>query len=331
MPSKQPANRSVSEFPLPGKHPPEDFQGFPKPNYTQLPNEILDRWLPALTGAEVKVLLYIARRTFGFHEQQAKIGLRRICSGIPGKDSGTGLHLETALAAVRGLEKKGALLCNGGAGPRNGVRSTYSIKLMETAADRTENPNGSRTENPNGSPYGKSEHVKERSPERKRKKGEESAGRQVGRSVLLSEPKKTDRPTDNSLNLVKEAIQESGICAKLNDTPSRPLLQRIAAKLNGNSPDALKVRIRLRFDAISGLGMLEGLAGDVAAAQSMQPSEIQRARRILEHPTKHNEADKLWARVVLQEASEQPTPGSKTDAVMALAMRNLKRTGRIFA
>jgi hypothetical protein len=264
---------------------------------------ILDRWLPDLTGAETKVLLYIARRTFGFHEQQAEIGLRRICSGIPGKDSGTGLHLETAQKAVRGLEQKGALLCNGGAGPRN-VRSTYSIKLMETATDRTENPNGDRTENPNGRPYGKSEHVKEKSSEIKGKKG-----KPVGRSLVVSEPEKADRPTDNSLNLLKAVIEASGICAKLNDTPSRALLGRIAAKLNGNPPDALKVRIGLRFDDITGLGMIEGLAGDVAAAQALPPSDMQRARFILEHPVKHSETDKSWARLVLSEA---PKPVSNS-------------------
>jgi hypothetical protein len=229
---------------------------------------------------------------------------------MPGKDSGTGLHLETALAAVRGLEKKGALLCNGGAGPRNGVRSTYTIKLMETATNRTENPNGDRTENPNGRPYGKSEHVKERSSEKKGKKGEKS----VCRSVVALEPEKTDRPTDNSLNLIEEAIQESGICAKLNDTPSRALLERIRAKLNGNPPDALKVRIRLRFDAVSGLGMLEGLAGDVAAAQALPPSDMQRARFILEHPVKHSETDKSWARLVLSEASK-PVANSRYEPV----------------
>ena len=147
---------------------------------------------------------------------------------------------------------------------------------------------------------------------RRRESREESHGKKgesVGRSVVVSEPEKADRPTDNSLNLLKAVIEESGICAKLNDTPSRALLGRIAAKLNGNPPDALKVRIGLRFDDITGLGMIEGLAGDVAAAQALPPSDMQRARFILEHPAKHSETDKSWARLVLSEA---PKPVSNS-------------------
>ncbi len=166
-------------------------------NFTRLPNDILDRWLPEVTGAELKVLLYIARRTFGFHEDQAAIGLQRICTGIPGKDRGTGLHLETAHAAVTRLVAKGLVVCNGGSGTRNGVRSTYSINL-QGGANLTENPKGDLTENPKGGPFGKSVDVKERksSSERKvRKKG-------VQRTVVEAEPTpapETPKPKPNSL------------------------------------------------------------------------------------------------------------------------------------
>ena len=36
------------------------------PNSTQIPDVILDRWLARLNGAEFKVVMYIARRTYGF-------------------------------------------------------------------------------------------------------------------------------------------------------------------------------------------------------------------------------------------------------------------------
>jgi hypothetical protein len=70
-------------------------KAFPAPNYTQVPNDLMDHWLPELNGAELKVLLYLVRRTFGFHRNSTEIGLRRICHGQPGRDRGTGLHLET--------------------------------------------------------------------------------------------------------------------------------------------------------------------------------------------------------------------------------------------
>jgi hypothetical protein len=47
-----------------GSAPP--FEGFSRPNYTQVPDELFDVLMPDLTEAELRVLLYIIRRTFGF-------------------------------------------------------------------------------------------------------------------------------------------------------------------------------------------------------------------------------------------------------------------------
>jgi hypothetical protein len=33
------------------------------PNTTQVPNVVLDRWMAPMTGAEIKVVLYMVRRT----------------------------------------------------------------------------------------------------------------------------------------------------------------------------------------------------------------------------------------------------------------------------
>jgi hypothetical protein len=92
-------------------------------------------------------------------------------------------------------------------------------------------------------------------------------GGSVGRSPVLPSTL-TDRPTSILISAISKAIQETGICAKLNDTPSSKLLERIAKKLRGGSLEDLKNRVRLRFDGITGLGMLEGLAEDVASSSS---------------------------------------------------------------
>lgn len=42
------------------------FEGFSSPNFTSVPDEFFDVLAPRLSGSEVKVLLYIIRRTFGF-------------------------------------------------------------------------------------------------------------------------------------------------------------------------------------------------------------------------------------------------------------------------
>jgi hypothetical protein len=103
----------------------------------------------------------------------------------------------------------------------------------------------------------------------------------------------SDRPTDPLLL----AIVQTGITEKLKDTPSTALLGRIALALNGSGYDALKARIDARFDSITGLGMIEGLAKDVAKSAG-DPRRL------------------------------QPN-GSRTDAVKNLALQNLERTGRL--
>src|ERR671917_470428 len=44
------------------------FKGFLSPRYTQVPNELFDELMVHLSGAELKVLLYVIRRTFGFEK-----------------------------------------------------------------------------------------------------------------------------------------------------------------------------------------------------------------------------------------------------------------------
>ncbi len=110
----------------------------------------MDRWLADLSGAETKVLLYLARRTFGFHRDRVEVGLRTICNGMPGKDRGTGLHIETASTAVKGLEARGLVVPN----RQPGGRTTYTLPVSEVYG-KSEHP---RSEIPNSRAFGKSVH-----------------------------------------------------------------------------------------------------------------------------------------------------------------------------
>ena len=77
----------------------KDIGGILVPSAFQVPNEVVDEgWLKELGGAEVKVLIFITRKTFGFN----KIGGDRIpLSQIIG---GTGLSRQTAVSAIQVLE-----------------------------------------------------------------------------------------------------------------------------------------------------------------------------------------------------------------------------------
>lgn len=50
----------------------------PLPNYTQLPNIIIDEWLDKLTGLQLKILLVICRKTIGWHKLVDKISLTQL-------------------------------------------------------------------------------------------------------------------------------------------------------------------------------------------------------------------------------------------------------------
>jgi hypothetical protein len=58
------------------------FAGIAQPGCTQVPDEVLDWIMAYLTGAELKVLLYIVRRTFGFKKDADAISLDQLCHGI---------------------------------------------------------------------------------------------------------------------------------------------------------------------------------------------------------------------------------------------------------
>jgi phage replication O-like protein O len=87
------------------------FPGFQFPNTTQIPNEVFDTLMPHLSGGELKVLLYICRRTFGFRKDRDSISLTQIAHGITTKagrvlDQGTGLSKRHVINALKALEKR---------------------------------------------------------------------------------------------------------------------------------------------------------------------------------------------------------------------------------
>src|SRR3954470_22792096 len=89
----------------------ESFRGYVSPKYTQIPDVLFDEQLPDLSGAELKVLLYIMRRTFGFKKDADDISMNQIASGIttregPVLDRGTGLSKSTVQVAIKGLVDK---------------------------------------------------------------------------------------------------------------------------------------------------------------------------------------------------------------------------------
>ena len=60
------------------------FGGFDSPNTTQVPDAFFDVVAPELSEAELRVALYIIRRTFGFKKDTDNISLRQMVEKMVG-------------------------------------------------------------------------------------------------------------------------------------------------------------------------------------------------------------------------------------------------------
>ena len=72
----------------------------PAPNYTQIPNEVFDDMLVDLGKSELKVLMVIMRKTFGWHKIRDMISISQL-------QKYTGLTPSNVLKGIDGLVKKG--------------------------------------------------------------------------------------------------------------------------------------------------------------------------------------------------------------------------------
>lgn len=90
------------------------FLGFQSPTYTPVPDELFDELLPELGEAELRVLLYIIRRTFGFKRDRDAISLSQMVDGIRLRDGrvldrGTGMSRRGVMKGCAGLIEKGII------------------------------------------------------------------------------------------------------------------------------------------------------------------------------------------------------------------------------
>ncbi len=101
-----------------------------------MPDQLFDELLHCLSGAELKVLMYIIRRTFGFKKQSDDISLAQLVNGIKTKDGrvldrGTGLGKSSVARALNNLEMKRIIVRSRRRCERNGDQATtYSLNIL---------------------------------------------------------------------------------------------------------------------------------------------------------------------------------------------------------
>ena len=122
------------------------FRGYSKPNYTPVPDELFDEQLPDLSGAELKVLLYIIRRTFGFKKESDNISLNQLLHGITTKedvvlDRGTGLSKKTLLDTIRNLIEKNLIISERRRSKEKGDEpTTYRLNILDEVKENSNTP-----------------------------------------------------------------------------------------------------------------------------------------------------------------------------------------------
>lgn len=115
-----------------------DFPGFASPNYTQVPDELFDLLMPQLSECELRVLLYVIRRTFGFKRDSDAISLSQLVEGIVTRegqrlDYGAGVARSSAVRAIKGLLEKGVIVATKHSSVRRGNETTtYALRFHDS-------------------------------------------------------------------------------------------------------------------------------------------------------------------------------------------------------
>jgi hypothetical protein len=117
------------------ENPYPDWDGFETPRYTPVPDDLFDLWVPHLSESELKVLLYICRRTFGFKKDSDAISLRQMTEGIVTSDGrrldyGAGVAERSVIRGIQGLLAKGLIIAEKRSSPARGDETTvYHLRM----------------------------------------------------------------------------------------------------------------------------------------------------------------------------------------------------------
>lgn len=162
------------------------------PNYTQTPNDLFDHWLPLLKESELKVLLVIMRKTFGWHKVRDKISVSQLSKL-------TGLVEETVVIAVKALQKKGLILKQ--VVGRIGKQETYYELVVCEDSNNCYPPGNSHP--PGFNPPGKSEAQKKASITKEKTTTQDAAVSSDEEKFIYADLRKLDIPEKDKIEITR--------------------------------------------------------------------------------------------------------------------------------
>jgi hypothetical protein len=119
------------------------FEGFQSPNVTPVPDVLFDYLAPRLSEAELRVLLYIVRRMYGFKKTSDAISITQMVDGIRTRrddgsihvlDEGTGMGRKGVCSGISGLLSKGVIEVERRRSPRGDADiNVYRLRFQGNA------------------------------------------------------------------------------------------------------------------------------------------------------------------------------------------------------
>jgi hypothetical protein len=115
----------------------EDKPGMPGPNTTPTPDVFFDLLAPRLNEGELRIMLYLIRRTYGFKKDADRVSITQFCAGIVQKDGtrldwGTGMARKSVVRSLQSLCEKGLIVAEKGDTETHGhAVNCYRIVLRE--------------------------------------------------------------------------------------------------------------------------------------------------------------------------------------------------------
>jgi hypothetical protein len=113
----------------------DGFPGFNEPTFTLTPDILFDDLAPDLAECELRVLLYVVRRTFGFKKSADTISINQMVDGIKTRDGrvldrGTGMSRPSVVKGAKGLVEKGIVVATANRNPDGGdAPTTYQLRF----------------------------------------------------------------------------------------------------------------------------------------------------------------------------------------------------------
>ncbi len=123
-----------------------EYTGFKSPNGTIVPDDVFDVLMPQLRDGELRVLLYIIRKTFGWKKESDNISLSQMVNSVMTKDGrvqdrGTGLKKSAVTDALKGLRAKKVIKVVRNRSIESGNEPTTYMLRFEGEADEMTDAN----------------------------------------------------------------------------------------------------------------------------------------------------------------------------------------------